>query len=65
VGGLQFSNGFLTLNANLTVTGAFSPDTGFLAFGSDADKLILDGDVTRKSGTFLGTAGTVVFAGAA
>jgi hypothetical protein len=65
VGGLEFSNGFLTINANLTVTGPFNPDTGFLAFGSDADQLILDGDVTRKSGTFLGTAGTVVFAGAA
>jgi hypothetical protein len=63
VGGLQFANGFLTINANLTVTGTFNPDTGFLAFGSDSDQLILDGDVTRKSGTFLGTAGTVVFGG--
>jgi hypothetical protein len=55
----------LTINANLTVTGTFSPDGGFLAFGSNADQLILDGDMTRKSGTFLGTAGTVVFSGAA
>jgi hypothetical protein len=55
----------LTLNANLTVTGTFNPDTGFLAFGSNANQLILEGDVTRKSGTFLGTAGTVVFNGAA
>jgi hypothetical protein len=64
VAGVQFSNGFLTLNANLTVTGTFNPDTGFLAFGSNANQLILQGNVTRKSGTFLGTAGTVVFAGA-
>jgi hypothetical protein len=65
VGGLQFSNGFLTINANLTVTGTFNPDTGFLAFGSNSNQLILDGNVTRKSGTFLGTAGRVVFGGAA
>jgi hypothetical protein len=65
VGSLRFANGFLTLNANLTVTGTFNPDSGFIAFGSNADQLILDGDVTRKSGTFLGKAGTVVFNGAA
>jgi hypothetical protein len=65
LGSLQVSGGFLTLDAVLTVTGTYSQSAGFLAFGADADQLRIAGDVTRTGGVFLGTAGTVVFNGAA
>ena len=65
VAALQISNGFLTLNANLTDLGTYSQDQGFVAFGADADQLQIAGTVTRSGGVFLGSAGTVVLDGTA
>jgi sugar lactone lactonase YvrE len=64
VANLRVTIGFLTLDASLTDTGTYSQDSGFVAFGADADQLIIAGNVTRTGGMFLGAAGTVVFDGA-
>jgi hypothetical protein len=62
VGSLEVIGGFLTLNATLTVTGNYSQDAGFLAFGTGA-QLQIAGNVVRTGGVFLGAVGTVVLDG--
>jgi hypothetical protein len=64
VGSLEVIGGFLTINANvtLTVAGNFLQNAGFLALGSGA-QLQIAGDVIRTGGVFLGATGTVVFNG--
>jgi hypothetical protein len=63
VAGLQVTGGTLTLFASLTVTGDFTESAGQISFGTDANQLIIGGNVNRTGGTFLATAGTVVFNG--
>src|SRR5205085_11706131 len=60
--------GFLTITGagvNLAVNGAFAMDSGFVAFGSNANQLQIGGTVSRSGGVFLGSAGTVVLNGTA
>jgi hypothetical protein len=70
VGNLVMNTGFLTLDANLTDLGTLYQDEGFVAFGSDADQLLIAGDVTHNGG-FLSSfnavtrRGTVVLDGTA
>ena len=69
VGGLQVSNGFLTLKGSLTDTGNYHQDQGFINFAADADLLTVDGTFTHLGGVFGNNpntppaAGTVVLAG--
>jgi hypothetical protein len=63
IANLQMNTGFLTINANLTDTGNYYQDMGFVAFGSNANQLIIDGNVTRPGGIFFGSVGTVVWGG--
>jgi hypothetical protein len=63
VAGLQVTGGSLTLFANLTVTGDFTQSGGQISFVADTNQLIIGGNVNRTGGTFLATAGTVVFNG--
>jgi hypothetical protein len=70
VGNLVMGIGFLTIDANLTVAGNYSQSEGFVAFGSDANQLLIAGDITRTGG-FLSSfnpatrKGTVVLDGTA
>jgi hypothetical protein len=65
IANLQMSTGFLTINANLTDTGNYYQDMGFLAFGADADQLQVAGNFTRPGGVVYGGLGTVVLNGTA
>jgi microcystin-dependent protein len=65
VAALQVSGGFLTINAALTDAGPYSQDAGFVAFGANADRLQIAGNVNRAGGVFFGPVGTVVLNGTA
>ena len=67
VGNLTVSGGCLTITGGGTLTdlGNYSQDSGFVAFGADANQLQIGGNVSRQGGVFLGSAGTVVLNGTA